>query len=215
MGLSAKRRFEKLKEEFIASVSHDLRTPLTVIRGAMQNLHDGLAGGMRPRQKRLIEITIQSLEHLTALIEELLDLNRLQSGRVELQKTRVPVSKILRSMHKPLSGRLNGSGIRLQVKAARYPSKVTVDPRWIGRLMVHLIENASFYSKKRICVNVGFKKKCFLIRVADDGLNRQKMPEKNASLPLMICQEIVKAHGGSMRMKNGRQRRKEWEISLP
>src|SRR5258706_8546155 len=87
--VTERRAIERLKGEFVSTVSHELRTPLTSIRGALGLLSSGMLGPIAAKGHRMLEIAVTNTDRLVRLINDILDLERIESGRVEL--TRAPV----------------------------------------------------------------------------------------------------------------------------
>jgi signal transduction histidine kinase len=84
--VTERRAIDKLKGEFVSTVSHELRTPLTSIRGALGLLSSGLLGPVAEKGQRMLEIAVANTDRLVRLINDILDLERIESGKVELRR---------------------------------------------------------------------------------------------------------------------------------
>ena len=91
-----RKAVERMKDEFVATVSHELRTPLTTLRGHVELVLDGDAGPVTELQRRFLQVANQSADRLGALINDLLDVAKIEAGRVQLRKELVDVRAVLR-----------------------------------------------------------------------------------------------------------------------
>src|SRR5262245_50676637 len=96
--VTERRAMERLKDEFVATVSHELRTPLTALRGHVELVLDGDGGPVTELQRRFLQVATQSADRLTALINDLLDVAKIEAGRVQLRKELVDVGSVLREV---------------------------------------------------------------------------------------------------------------------
>src|SRR5450432_3295204 len=85
--VTERRAIERLKSEFVSTVSHELRTPLTSIRGALGILNSGMLGTVAEKGRRMLEIAVTNTDRLVRLINDILDLERIESGKVELARS--------------------------------------------------------------------------------------------------------------------------------
>src|SRR6185295_3912257 len=85
--VTERRAIEQLKDEFVSTVSHELRTPLTSIRGALGLLDSGLLGNVAEKGQRMLDIAVTNTDRLVRLINDILDLERISSGHIELTRS--------------------------------------------------------------------------------------------------------------------------------
>src|SRR5207244_863251 len=116
--ISERLAVERMKDEFVSTVSHELRTPLTAIRGAIGLLGAGLLGNPSPKGQRMIDIALANTDRLGRLINDILDLEKMESGRVELHRKPTPITELLRHAVDAMQPMADRSGIRVFVKAA-------------------------------------------------------------------------------------------------
>src|SRR5438477_1267885 len=93
--ITERQAVERMKSEFVSTVSHELRTPLTSIRGALGLLGSGLLGPIAEKGQRMLEIAVTNTDRLVRLINDILDLERMASGRVELIRSAVDAQSVL------------------------------------------------------------------------------------------------------------------------
>src|SRR3954453_23020040 len=205
---------EKLKSEFVSTVSHELRTPLTSIRGALGLLSSGLLGAVAEKGQRMLEIAVVNTDRLVRLINHNLDLERIESGKVELRRGRVDAQAIADQAREGLQS------IADQAASPIVPEPPAAslwgDSDRIIQMLTNLIGNAIKFSPANTTVTLtgSAGESAFTFCVADEGRGVpddklasifQRFNQVDASdsrakggsgLGLAICQSIVTAHGG-------------------
>ena len=207
---------QRALRDFLANVSHELKTPLTSIRGFSQAMHDGTLDTPeeRARAARVIDVESRRLLHL---VGELLDLSRIESGQQRMDVASVRVSELLSHVSDVFMMRAEESGIRFEMESDA-DAVVVADFDRVEQVLGNLIENAFRHSAKGGTVTVGARaaSRGFVeIYVSDDGagIAREDLPHvfdrfyrskdetagSGAGLGLAISREIVRAHGGEIR----------------
>src|SRR5207244_11764371 len=116
--LEANRRLQeldKLKSDFVSTVSHELRTPMTSIKGYVDNILDGLTGVLTERQSYYLNRVKSNVERLTRMINELLDLSRIEAGKVELNIGTVRMRELVADVVEGFQGMAQETGIALRM----------------------------------------------------------------------------------------------------
>lgn len=131
----------RAKSEFLANMSHELRTPLNAILGFSEALKDGLVGTMGEKQKEYITDIFESGSHLLALINDILDLAKIEAGRMELEIAPTDVSTILESSISLLTERAHAHHIRLSMELGPM-DVVMLDQRKFKQIIFNLVSNA-------------------------------------------------------------------------
>jgi two-component system sensor histidine kinase KdpD len=224
---------EQLRSSLLSSVSHDLRTPLAAIAGASSSL---LERGPRQDQaaRELLETIVDESHRLARLVDNLLDMTRLESGMVAMNKQWHVFEEIVGSARRRLRGELEDHPVVVQI-AADLPL-LFVDGLLLEQVLVNLLENAARYTPtgSQIEVTARTEGKRVVIHVADNGPglppgSEERVFEKffrgpaaptsdgrrGVGLGLAICKAIIQAHAGDISAANRPQGGAEFTISLP
>ncbi len=133
---------DQLKSEFVSNVSHELRTPLTAIRMSVDNLADGVAGEMSPTVQRYLTRVRDNTDRLVRLITDLLDLSRIEAGRVELRPAAVRVDELIREVLDGLHALALGNEVELAAPPGDQPALAYADRDKLAQVLINLTENA-------------------------------------------------------------------------
>ena len=131
----------KTKDEFLANMSHELRTPLTAILAMTDGLQQGMFGDTSPKQSDCLKIVEQSSMHLLDLINEILDLAKIESGQLELDLSAIQVSKLCESCLNLVAPQAKQKQIELSLEASDLPT-LDADAKRIRQVLINLLSNA-------------------------------------------------------------------------
>ncbi|MCQ4317645.1 response regulator [Stutzerimonas zhaodongensis] len=157
--MSLRRRMEQMKTEFISTVSHELRTPLTAIRGALGMLVGGVAGDIGDSARPLLDIAHKNSERLVRLINDILDIEKLEAGRLPFHFTRCDARELAEQALidlKPYADEY-GISLALDTPAASTQVHVNVDPDRFAQVMANLLSNAIKHSPAGGVVSVALR----------------------------------------------------------
>ena len=217
-------RLDASRRTFLAKVSHDLRTPLTAIKGLIVNLQDSAPGEMQPSLVTMDEQT----DRLIRLVNDLLTLSRLQRGALSLRLTCVDLSDVARSAASLVSGKAGRMGISLDLDLAGDVSSVVADPDRLQQVVVNLLDNALRVTPAggtiliRTASGEGEASLAVLDRgtgltaeVAARAFEAYYSGLGGAGLGLTIAREIVAAHGGRIWLTGRPEGGAECGFALP
>jgi PAS domain S-box-containing protein len=231
--ITERRAIEKLKSEFVSTVSHELRTPLTSIRGALGLLSSGLLGSVAEKGQRMLEIAVANTDRLVRLINDILDLERIESGKVELTHGVVDAQAVVDQAREGLQSMADAEGIRIVVEP--FAATLWGDSDRVIQMLTNLIGNAIKFSPANTTVTLsgtaGVSEFTFCVSdegrgVPDDKLASifQRFNQVDASdsrakggsgLGLAICQSIVTAHGGRIWAEKNQQAGTRVQFTIP
>lgn len=229
--LEAERRLDRLQEDFIATVSHELLTPLGFIKGyATTLLRDDISWDPNTRSE-FLSIIDEEADRLRELIENLMDSSRLQAGTLRMSFQPIRMDTFLKDMTLRAASRQDGLQISLDV---RHPGiQIYADPTRLAQVFDNLISNAGKYAPgSPIQVSLDKKDRKALIEVRDSGpgiaaehlknlfKRFYRAPSNNVTvrgtgLGLFICRRIIQAHGGEITAESEPGVGTVFRISLP
>jgi PAS domain S-box-containing protein len=213
--ISARKEMEQLKDEFISTVSHELRTPMTAVYASLSLLESGMAGELPDDAQRLVEISGKSCERLIRLINDVLDVEKIQSGLMHYDMQRQPLRPLLEQAIRDTCAFAGEYGVRIEFEPGAQPV-VQADADRMVQVTVNLLSNAAKFSPRSGTVQVrldavdgvarvsvtdhgsgvpeGFRERVFERFAQADGSDRRQ--KGGTGLGLNICRSIVQAHHG-------------------
>jgi signal transduction histidine kinase len=150
--LHERQRLDGLKDELIASVSHEIRSPLCVIQAAVESLQRGLGGPLTGDQAHLVRMADRSTGRLLRLTENLLELSRLESGRMAIKMKKVDAARLIREVADGLRLVSGAAGAAIIEEVPRGLPPLNTDPNLLIELLHNLIENGLRFAKTRVLV---------------------------------------------------------------
>lgn len=210
------KEVERLKTDFVSTVSHELRTPLTAVRGALGLVLAGTTGPVAAKTRDLLQIALQNTERLIRLINDILDIERIESGHLIVRREPCELAAILRTTVESLRTVAMEANVSLALEAEE-TALVTGDADRLVQVFTNLISNAIRFSPRGEAVTVSLRTTptSVVVFVTDRGPGiplefRRRIFEKfqqadpagsagGAGLGLAIVRAIVERHGGSIR----------------
>jgi PAS domain S-box-containing protein len=216
LDVSERKEVERLKKEFVSTVSHELRTPLTSIRGSLTLLSVGALGDLPEQAKKVVGIAERNTIRLITLINDILDIEKLESGKLDMVFDTVQMGNVFERSAESVKAFAEQNGIRLEMMPTN--AQAFADGDRLVQVVVNLCSNAVKFSPKGAAVTIVCEENPnFLeVKVIDRGrgipakyknLLFQRFQQVEASdarkkggtgLGLAICKGIIEAHGGEI-----------------
>jgi two-component system, NtrC family, sensor kinase len=204
----------KVKSHFIAMVSHELRTPLAAIKEGISIVLDGILGNINNEQKDFLNKTKLNVERLTRLINDILDFQKLESGKVVLDIRENDIAMVVKDIYNTMSPLAGLKGIGLTIKTAKGLPRIKFDRDRITQVLANLVSNAiKFTERGSVSIEAVVDDGFVHVTVIDSGkgIMQKDMPrlfksfeqlegaterKEGTGLGLAISKEIIENHGG-------------------
>ncbi len=174
--ITERKRVDRLKSEFIATVSHELRTPLTAIYGPLSLLRNDQVGELTQKMQRVLDIALRNCGHLSSLIENLLDFEKLSSGKATFTLHDHDLRNLVLHAAQENKGYADSFGIELISEIDLSEARVLVDSDRFSQILGNLISNAVKFSKRsgRVVISASSRGADVRIAVQDQGIGIPK-----------------------------------------
>lgn len=232
--ITAWRRLDQYKSEFVSTVAHEIVSPLSAVLGQLQNLGKGLLGPLEEPQKELLQRARERLESIANLSKDLLDLSKIEAGAMG-QVARVELAPLLREAVDQLTGRAQAKGQSLELELPEGPLPVMGVGEELLRVAVNLVSNAVKYTPEggHITVRAESQAGEVTLSVRDNGLgipaeeqeaifqrfHRVKNAETRhipgTGLGLAIVKRVVESHGGRLELVSQPGQGSTFTLHLP
>lgn len=225
----------KAKSDFISIVSHELRLPMTSIKGYTDLLVSGMAGELNTQQQQFLGVIRRNMERMSTLIRDLADINRIESGRMTFENRDFVLQEVVDDVVENLREAIDGRDQTVTVEMAEGETAVHADPTRISQILSNLVSNAHKYTPDRgqITIRVGQDDSHAVISVIDTGVGiseadqaklftqffRAESPEVREQsgwgLGLSIVKKMVEAQGGEIGVESELGRGSAFTFSVP
>lgn len=235
--ISERKRVEQMKNEFISTVSHELRTPLTSIQASLAMLADGMAGELPPDALRLVTIASQSSERLVRMVNDLLDIQKIEAGQMHFETLAQPLLPVAERALAAMEGHARKAGVGLlgdwNADAAHIAASIDADR--MEQVLTNLLSNAIKFTPAGKTVTLGLARAPGKVRllVLDEGPGiapefQQRVFQRFAQadgadsrtrggtgLGLAISKAIIEEHGGTIGFTTAPGRGTRFVVELP
>jgi two-component system, sensor histidine kinase and response regulator len=212
------QELDQLKSSFVSIVSHELRTPMTSIKGLVENMLDGLTGELNDRQAFYLGRVKYNIERLTRMINDLLDLSRIEAGRMDLHQSSIHIGSLAREVVEMLQPMAQERSVNLEAHISASIGFIQGDRDKLIQIFTNLINNALKFTEAPGTVMVEVRQRedsVVQTSVADTGCGippeeqqiiferfyrgqSSEMKNRGAGLGLAITRSLVELHGGSI-----------------
>ncbi len=218
----------KIKDDFVATASHEPRTPLTAIREGVSLIHDRVLGPINEEQYEFLGAVDENIDRLTELIDNILDLAKIESGRFSVARRRVSLPELIRSMHLNCKAKASHQ-IRISLPQV---SDVYADPARITQVLWNLFSNAVKFTPDQGCITFSLREQGGRVTVSIEdtgvGIAKEDLPNlfqkfsqvgsrqcKGTGLGLALCKEIVELHKGEISVESVKSVGSKFTFTLP
>ncbi|MGB4782468.1 response regulator [Candidatus Methylomirabilis sp.] len=229
------------KSQFLANMSHELRTPLNSILGFAELLQDPAFGPLTEKQGRYVGHIHSSGKHLLALINDLLDLSKVEAGRLELRPETFPLAEALTAALEPFWAQVDAKGVTLTLQVDQAPEILVADPLRVKQMLYNLVSNAVKFTLTGGVITVTARSlssptpgDCVTIAVSDTGIGIKAedlgrlfqeftqldssfaKPQQGTGLGLTLTKRLAELHGGTITVTSpGEGQGSTFTITLP
>ena len=229
--VAVEKQIEGVKKEFLLSVTHDLRNPVSSIIGFCEFLSKGAAGALKPEQKGMIASIQSAAGRLMAMVNNIIDSSNLETGRMEVNLKSASLSEIAGRSVEFLGPSASRRNVAIELSAGK-DCMMIVDPDLIERVFVNLISNAVKFARDggRVAVAIEEGRDAFKVCVSDDGEGvpaayRERIFGKFGQVPgqrkggtglgLAVCKRAVEAHLGRIWVESEPDRGARFYFTVP
>lgn len=236
--ITKEKEIDRLKTEFVSITSHELRTPLATIKNAITLIFKEAAGPINENQRKFLDIAKRNIDRLSALISDLLDLSKIESGKIELERASADINKIAEEVISTFEPMAKDKKIKLQSKLQKGLPQIQIDRAKITQLINNLVSNAIKFTEVQRSVTVstsfyGADRNFIEVSVQDEGIGIdkkdfdklfQKFQQLDSSLTrkaggtglgLAISKQITELHGGKIWVESEKGAGSKFSFILP
>ncbi|RJP55894.1 MAG: hypothetical protein C4541_13375 [Candidatus Auribacter fodinae] len=226
-------QLNRLMSEYVSDVSHEFKNPLTVIRESINiTLKRDTANAIKPRDRRMLELGRNNTDRLIRLINDLLDLSKIESGRITIHHTRINASDIINDVLSMYATAIEEKKLTVSTHSEAEDPTVDADADKITQVVINLLSNAIKYTRPgdRIDITIRRTDSFMTLEFADTGpgIEPQDLPrifdkferitaesQEGTGLGLPIAKEIVELHGGSIQAQSTPGKGSVFTVTLP
>jgi PAS domain S-box-containing protein len=228
----------RFKDEFLSHVSHELRSPLTAIKQFTSILLDGLAGELNKEQRVYQEIVLRNIRQLQSMIDDLLEITRLETGKLTVEPESMSIAKAVTDTFNTLQETARAKGVTLSCDVPPGLPAAQADPTRLRQILIILLDNAIKFTSDGGAATIKARllqedPRFLLLEVSDTGCGmspevteriferlyqvseRIQTSRKGLGLGLFICKELVTRQGGNIRVKSQPQKGTTFSFTLP
>jgi signal transduction histidine kinase len=224
----------EMKSQFVSTVSHELRTPLTCIKEGVAIVSDGVAGEINEKQKHFLDLASRNINRLTALINDVLDFQKLDAGKMKLNLQENDVRQVAEEIYETMMLPAKNKDVELSLELDENLPKITFDRDRIIQVLTNLVSNAIKFTPQAGQVHLSFQQQNneLVIRVSDMGMGipKEELPKvfeqfhrvqrpgkeiKGTGLGLAIVKKIMILHGGRIEVESELDHGSTFSVFLP
>jgi signal transduction histidine kinase len=226
---------DRLRRNFTTTVTHEMRTPMAVIRGTISNALDEVYGKIKPELRKQLETAMENIDRLARIITNFFEISRIEAGRTELRRVSFDLKDMVLEVVDELKPKAAARQIKLQVDACPEKLLISADREKLAVALTHLVENAVKFIGERGTINIRLNNVAgkATVDVEDDGpgipqndmerifdrffqVEKQVGPgEHGTGLGLAVARGLIKLHGGRIWVRNKPQGGSIFSFEIP
>lgn len=212
------KELDTMKSDFVANVVHEIRIPLTLIKGNLDNIDKGIAGEVQPKQKEILSDIFRIVNRLARLVNDLLDLSKIESGKMELNKEDLDIAEVAEEVSKGFEKLASDKNIDIKKEFPKNKVTINADRDKLTQVFVNLMGNAlKFTNKGAVTVKIIELQDEVQVEIQDTGpgMDKDKLSKifdkfvrilaekkEGTGLGLPIAKDIIALHKGRIRVKS-------------
>jgi PAS domain S-box-containing protein len=231
------RKVDVMKSEFVSMASHELRTPMASIKGALSLLTDGSAGAVSKQQRKWIDMALKNVDRLTVLLNDTLDVAKIESGKFPLYPKEIDIGSLAQQVGSEYSVKAAQSGHTISVEKTKSPVRAYADAEALRRILINLVGNAISHTPEgsKISIRAHYRDKdkmpCIAVEDNGDGISPENLEKiferffqterqvgegaKGTGLGLAICKGLVEQMGGGIWVESEAGKGAAFYFTLP
>jgi len=236
--VTKEREVDRLKTEFISNVSHELRTPAAVVKEFTSILRDGIAGPTTDTQNEYLQIMTNNIDRLFRIIDNLLNISRLEAGMLKLHKKQFSLKFVLQNVVRTMNVRYAEKGMTIKEEIQEDLPEIYADPDAITQILLNCLDNARKFSPEGsdvilrayvrdaelyLCVQdfgrgipkKGIDKLFMRFYRIEDPAQRDEARSEGSGLGLSIVKEFINLHGGTINVESELNKGTTFHITIP
>jgi|GEM_PF-3662987 len=235
--LEANQKLEKLnrlKDEFVSTISHELRTPLSITKEGISLVLDRIPGEINPEQESILATARGNMDRLARIINDLLDISKLEAGRVHLRREKLEIEEIFRQVAGTFGSRASAQGLSLEVRVPERLPSVYADSDKLTEILTNLVDNALKFTKNgsiRLTAKADGEWVECAVEDTGTGIAAEDLPRifskfeqfgrisgagaQGTGLGLAIVKHLVELHHGEIRVESEPKKGTRFIFTLP
>lgn len=233
--ITERKKIDKMKDEFISTVSHELRTPLSITKEGISLILDEVPGKINDGQKKILIMGRDNIDRLARIINDLLDISKIESGKAGIRKRIVNISSLIKEICKSWILEFDKENKNLRLHLPKRPMDIHADCDKISEIMNNLISNALKFIPKKGYVDIHVKDAgdSAEVIVADTGIGISKSNisrifekfqqfgrktgpgAKGTGLGLAIAKKLIELHGGKIKVESKLKKGTSFILTIP
>lgn len=225
------KELDRMKSDFVANVAHELRAPLSIIKGNLENIEQGFAGEVQPKQKDVLSDVFRVLNRLARLINDLLDLSKIESGKMELKREDVNIVDLAKEAAKNFEKLAKDKNIQIITEIPNKAINISADKDKLTQVFINLISNAvKFTDVGSVSIKVIEMQNEIQVEINDTGPGMEKGQldkifdkfvrivadkREGTGLGLPIAKDIIGLHNGRIRVESDVGKGSKFIFNLP